>query len=148
PSAPSNVATTPPTDALPLPKSQTPAAPVEAITTAVQTTTEIGEETAIAAEATLNLAKVTGRASNVAMAVPVAINVALAAYHANEGKYFRAAMDLASISGVPFNSLPDLANSAVDASGQFFTFLALGQGAQAGVHSFWSGFVPRDASNF
>ena len=77
-----------------------------------------------------------------ATAVAVGIGVAQGGYHAYQGKYFRASMDVASITGVPFNILPDFVNLGLDAAGGFFSMLAISHGAGIGVRSFWSSFVP------
>jgi hypothetical protein len=80
-------------------------------------------------------------ASTGAAAVGIGIAAVRAGLDAYEGKYFRAATDIADISGVPFSFLPDAINYSLDAAGAYFTFRSLGQGGGMGMRSFWSSFT-------
>jgi len=108
----------------------------------------VSEERLIAAQAAAELAKAETHLNVGVTAVVVGASVGVAAYHASEGKYFRATTDVASVSGVPFNFIPDLINAGLDATSQFFSFLALSQGSGMGVRSIWSSIPSKDASPF
>ena len=71
---------------------------------------------------------------------------AMATYHWSEGKRFRAITDLAGITGIPLNLIPDALNIDISAWNNYMSMMSYFNGAPVGVQSFEQNFIinPRD----
>jgi RHS repeat-associated protein len=78
-------------------------------------------------------------------ALGIAVSLGSAAYHWHEGKRLRAIMDVAGITGIPFNIIPDALNLDLAAFNNFASMMALSEGAPVGASSFWQGFITHPA---
>jgi RHS repeat-associated protein len=99
------------------------------------------EETAMLAEQAANEAKAAQSVSRFLMGLNVAINGGLAIYHWNNDQKLRAATDVMSITGVPFNLIPDFLNLETDIFKGGATIMFLSQGGMAGAQNSWSKYA-------
>ena len=123
---------------------ETPSASLPTITT---TTVPLGvplEEAALLAQNAENIAMIERGAQIVNKGLWIAgaaLSAAAGIYHWNEGKRLRAVLDVASVTGVPYNALPDVLNLQMSMFNNFTSGMAYSAGAPVGVQSFWSGMV-------
>ncbi|HKU77697.1 MAG TPA: SpvB/TcaC N-terminal domain-containing protein [Pyrinomonadaceae bacterium] len=99
------------------------------------------EETALIArnmENEMMIARSAQTTGKVLVGAGVAIGAGAAAYNASEGRYLRAATDVASMTGVPFNILPDVLNFDLAIFKVYASFMALSQGAGIGAQNPWT----------
>ena len=99
------------------------------------------------AEQAANEAKFATSLSRFLMGLNIGVNGGLAIYHWNNDQKFRAATDVMSITGVPFNMIPDFLNAELDIFKGGATIMFMSQGGMAGAQNSWTKYAQPTTSS-